>query len=565
MRTRTKALLLVLAGLLIAREVVGSSGPRFVDLYTAQTKAGALTLSDTLTPNSSLDLAGASSTIINSGVENGGSVPFSDALRSLVTGAAGMTFESSIAVTGGVDTAYLFKPAATFTTGVDKIMEWQTSAGVIAAYMIVGGELVLNGTGTGGALSLVGTHASRQPSVTTVKSDSGRNLYMASAADAVGEYGSICGSTAIGLAASAPGLQLCAAAIDIDGSPTYPFTVYAGGGILIDGTIGDPTSVSSGSGTAAVAAATITGQAGGACTTASGTVAGGEAGDWTTTLSTGGAASGASTQNTGGRGGDWALTLGAGGNATNATTNIGGAPGGASITQGIVGTGSTSNGVPPPVLFLDTTAAVVANTKLFSVRDATVDVFNVDKEGDLQCDGNIAATGTIAGSNLSATFTGADASAVTGTYKVLGASAVAVTAPGDTAENVLATITVPANAMGANGILRIWASWSITNNANNKTIIVRFSGASGTAYLSVTQNNLASYGTLTSITNRGATNSQVGGINNGTSAGLGAAGGTLPTSAVDTTASTTVVLACTKASGGDTCTLERYLVELIAP
>jgi hypothetical protein len=63
---------------------------------------------------------------------------------------------------------------------------------------------------------------------------------------------------------------------------------------------------------------------------------------------------------------------------------------------------------------------------------------------------------------------------------ILGASAVAVSGAADTNENILATITIPAGAMGLNGILRVYADYTVTNNANAKTLRVRLSGIGGT-------------------------------------------------------------------------------------
>src|SRR5688500_6060251 len=69
---------------------------------------------------------------------------------------------------------------------------------------------------------------------------------------------------------------------------------------------------------------------------------------------------------------------------------------------------------------------------------------------------------------------------------VLAQSAVAASHTGNTTETTLATVTVPANAIGANGRLRVTSLWSHTNSANSKTLRVRFGGAAGTIYTSLT-------------------------------------------------------------------------------
>lgn len=140
----------------------------------------------------------------------------------------------------------------------------------------------------------------------------------------------------------------------------------------------------------------------------------------------------------------------------------------------------------------------------------------------------------------------------------------AVAGGADTNENTLGTITVPANAMGANGILRITARWTYTNNANNKTMRARWSGGAGTVVWGPTRTTQLGSSTIIIIANLGATNAQryFSLNNNDASTADGNAGGT---TAVDTTAATSVVLTGQKALAGDTLTLEHYLAELILP
>jgi hypothetical protein len=146
--------------------------------------------------------------------------------------------------------------------------------------------------------------------------------------------------------------------------------------------------------------------------------------------------------------------------------------------------------------------------------------------------------------------------------RMIAKSAAAVSVPADTTEDTLATITVPANAMGANGALRITTMWSFTNSGNNKTIRARFSGGAGTQYMNIVFAANANFMDQRTISNRNATNSQVGYVAAAAPFG-GATTGGIVTSAVDTTASTTVVITGQKASSGETLTLEMYLVELL--
>lgn len=155
---------------------------------------------------------------------------------------------------------------------------------------------------------------------------------------------------------------------------------------------------------------------------------------------------------------------------------------------------------------------------------------------------------------------------ITNAARILAQSAVAVSGAADTNENTLATIPVPANAMGPNGTLRIWTSWTYTNSANVKTIRVRFSGAAGTQFFSRGETTTAIANNVTTISNRNATNSQVsGGTANGTLTvtGLGTSTGAIVTGAVDTTVATTLVITGQKALDSETLTLERYLVEVL--
>lgn len=144
---------------------------------------------------------------------------------------------------------------------------------------------------------------------------------------------------------------------------------------------------------------------------------------------------------------------------------------------------------------------------------------------------------------------------------VLAQSAVAVSVGAVTSEAALATITVPANAMGPNGTLRITAFWTYTNGADDKILRIRFSGAAGTIYHTTTATTTASQTVQVSICNINATNSQKSGSPNSVSFGTSA--NQSVTSAVDTTAATTIVITGQKETGTDTLTLERYLVEVL--
>jgi hypothetical protein len=162
-----------------------------------------------------------------------------------------------------------------------------------------------------------------------------------------------------------------------------------------------------------------------------------------------------------------------------------------------------------------------------------------------------------------ASITGGSITTVNGVPYTLAQSFVAVTAPlSDTSEQVLATITVPANTLGLNGVLRIHTRWNFTTSANIKSMRVRFSGAAGAQHAAVSATAATSAILETRIANAGSTSAQVGHtmlVSNGTaSPGVGGAAGV-----VDTTAATTIVISGEKALGSETLTLTAYMVEVV--
>jgi hypothetical protein len=148
-----------------------------------------------------------------------------------------------------------------------------------------------------------------------------------------------------------------------------------------------------------------------------------------------------------------------------------------------------------------------------------------------------------------------------GTWWIAGQSGASASHTGDTTETTLATITIPANSLGNNGSIRITTFWTYTSSANNKNFKIRYSGASGTQYLQLSATATSTLQTQQTITNANATNSQIGWASNGLNPFTTSSSATI-TSAVDTTASTTVVISCLLSNTGETITLNRYLVEV---
>lgn len=146
---------------------------------------------------------------------------------------------------------------------------------------------------------------------------------------------------------------------------------------------------------------------------------------------------------------------------------------------------------------------------------------------------------------------------------VLAASPAAVSCAADTNPNTLATITIPPGAMGIDGILRVTTQWTFTGSTNSKQWQVKFGSMTpqdnGTTSASVT-----SLRCVTEVRNVNAANSQKG--NSYTLTVAGSVPATAPTTAsIDTTAAVSLTIVGTKASAGETLTLDNYLVELIRP
>lgn len=136
-------------------------------------------------------------------------------------------------------------------------------------------------------------------------------------------------------------------------------------------------------------------------------------------------------------------------------------------------------------------------------------------------------------------------------------SAVAQSVTGTLTETTLATITIPASALGANGQAEIVTLWSVTNSANNKTLKIKFGGS---LVLSTTLTTTSSDQIYTRIANRNGAASQVSQATSNSN-GFGTSG-TVTTLAIDTTADVPVVITGTLANTGETITLESYIVKI---
>jgi hypothetical protein len=143
---------------------------------------------------------------------------------------------------------------------------------------------------------------------------------------------------------------------------------------------------------------------------------------------------------------------------------------------------------------------------------------------------------------------------------ILGQSSQNVAIPSQTTEYAFATLNVPAYTLGANGLIRIKGRVLCTNNANAKTLRVRFGGISGTVVFSAAMAS-ASYVSFSCEIGNTNTNAQCTVGDYTKDATPVAANAT--TSALDTTSSQSVVISGQKATAGDTLILLNYCVDIV--
>jgi hypothetical protein len=145
----------------------------------------------------------------------------------------------------------------------------------------------------------------------------------------------------------------------------------------------------------------------------------------------------------------------------------------------------------------------------------------------------------------------------------LAQSAVAVTHTGSTAEVVFANVTVPAGAMGPNGILRVNTLWTMTSSANVKTPRVRLGGVSGTEFYSQTQTTTLTLRHQTEIMNRNNQASQVAFPSIAGGGGWSSSAQARTIGSINTAVDTILVISGQLASAGETITLEAYNIEVL--
>jgi hypothetical protein len=141
----------------------------------------------------------------------------------------------------------------------------------------------------------------------------------------------------------------------------------------------------------------------------------------------------------------------------------------------------------------------------------------------------------------------------------LAASAVQSSNTGNINETTLASVALPAGAVGPNGILRIFSLWSFTNNANSKTPRVKIGSANN--LFNAVQTSVACLQLMSVIRNRNDQAVQVGQARN-----LAAAGGSTQAIAsftIDMSSSQTIDFTGQLTNVADVIALEAYSIELL--
>jgi hypothetical protein len=178
-----------------------------------------------------------------------------------------------------------------------------------------------------------------------------------------------------------------------------------------------------------------------------------------------------------------------------------------------------------------------------------------------------------AGSNVTLTPNGSNSISIASTGGsgggdiTVGAMGAAVAYSGaDTTEHTLWTFTVPANAMGTKGSLRVTFKTTSSDSSSPDQWRVKFGGVQAFQFNHNSSNQSRSSDQCV-ITNRGVTNAQICPMNRTDQAADigGAQNSAFTTLTIDTTAAQDITITVTKGLTTNTATLEMAMVEIIKP
>lgn len=150
---------------------------------------------------------------------------------------------------------------------------------------------------------------------------------------------------------------------------------------------------------------------------------------------------------------------------------------------------------------------------------------------------------------------------------IIAQSGAVVSHTGDTNLTVLASVPIPANALGTNGMVRVSTLWRTTNGSGTAiSLLVDFSAAAtgGTDVMSHSNTATETFNDVRMIRNAGATGSQVW-FPAGAASPYGTSASAPGTGGIDTTAVSYVNIQCQLTTGTDTVALDGYTVEVFVP
>jgi len=149
---------------------------------------------------------------------------------------------------------------------------------------------------------------------------------------------------------------------------------------------------------------------------------------------------------------------------------------------------------------------------------------------------------------------------------MLGAGSISVACTGTAgAMEPLATISVPAGAMGTNGRIIISSSFNLTGNNASKEIRHNFGALQLFGATEAANANPRSARFESQIQNRNNTAAQVSSTAVNSAAFASFVGVALLTGTVNTASAVSLTIQGSRGNAGDTTTLEQYTVELIVP
>jgi hypothetical protein len=175
------------------------------------------------------------------------------------------------------------------------------------------------------------------------------------------------------------------------------------------------------------------------------------------------------------------------------------------------------------------------------------------RDGVAYIDGALCVTPTGSASITGGTITGTNAG------YVLARSFVAATAPADANLNTLATIAIPAGAIGPNGFVEVWMQWTWTSSVNAKT--PRIDLGASTLWAPAGFANTTGLSQSYTFGNRNSAASQVG-QPQAFIGGLGTTTLNAVTATENTATALNLLIRATKATAGETMTLEGYSVRV---